>query len=28
MSKKLFVGNLDWGMTQEDLQAAFAEFGA
>lgn len=27
MAKKLFVGNLDWGMTTEDLRAAFASFG-
>lgn len=28
MAKKLFVGNLSWDMTNEDLQNAFAEFGA
>ena len=28
MSKKLFVGNLDWGTTEEELNALFAEFGA
>lgn len=27
MSKKLFVGNLDWNTSQEDLQAAFAAHG-
>ncbi len=27
MAKKLFVGNLDWGMTNEELQALFAEYG-
>ena len=27
MAKKLFVGNLDWGMTQEELQELFAEYG-
>jgi RNA recognition motif-containing protein len=25
--KKLFVGNLSWGLTNEDLQQLFAEFG-
>lgn len=28
MSKKLFVGSLDWGVTEEDLQQLFAPFGA
>jgi len=27
MAKKLFVGNLDWGMTQEDMQELFAQYG-
>lgn len=27
MAKKLFVGNLDWNTSQEDLQAAFAAHG-
>lgn len=27
MSKKLFVGNISWGVTDEALHAAFAEFG-
>ena len=27
MSKKLFVGNIDWNATPEDLQAFFAEVG-
>jgi len=27
MSKTLFVGNLDWGVTQEDLQQEFSKFG-
>jgi RNA recognition motif-containing protein len=27
MSKKLFVGNIDWGTTDEDLQRTFAEHG-
>jgi RNA recognition motif-containing protein len=27
MGKKLYVGNLSFDMTDEDLQAAFAEFG-
>ena len=27
MAKKLFVGSLDWGVTTEDLQQAFAQFG-
>ncbi|OGJ52307.1 RNA-binding protein [Candidatus Peregrinibacteria bacterium RIFOXYB2_FULL_32_7] len=28
MSKKLFVGNIDWGTTQEELTALFSEYGA
>ena len=28
MSKKLFVGNISWGVTDEQLQEAFASFGA
>ena len=28
MSKKLFVGNLSWGVSNESLAAKFAEFGA
>jgi len=28
MSKKLFVGNLDWGVKGEDLQGLFSEHGA
>ena len=28
MAKKLFVGNLDWGTTQEELQELFAAYGA
>ena len=28
MSKRLFVGNLDWGLTSEGLAQAFAMFGA
>ncbi|MBU1151904.1 RNA-binding protein [Patescibacteria group bacterium] len=27
MAKKLFVGNLDWATTDEELQALFAEYG-
>ncbi len=27
MAKKLFVGNLSWKMTNEDLYSVFAEFG-
>ena len=27
MAKKLFVGNLDWATTEDELQALFAEFG-
>lgn len=27
MSKKLFVGNLSWGLADADLEAAFSEFG-
>jgi RNA recognition motif-containing protein len=28
MSKKLFVGSLEWGVTSEDLQQAFGQYGA
>lgn len=27
MAKKLFVGNIEWGVTEEDLQALFAQHG-
>jgi RNA recognition motif-containing protein len=27
MSKKLFVGSLDWGTTEEELQQLFTQFG-
>jgi cold-inducible RNA-binding protein len=27
MAKKLFVGNIDWGSTDDDLQKLFSEFG-
>lgn len=27
MSKKLFVGNIDWGMTQDELKALFEQYG-
>lgn len=27
MSKKLFVGNLDWNATEDDLRAAFSPIG-
>lgn len=27
MAKKLFVGNLDWGLTEEELRELFSEFG-
>lgn len=27
MAKKLFVGNLDWGTTDEELQSLFAQYG-
>ena len=27
MSKKLFVGNIDWGTSEDDLRALFAEHG-
>lgn len=27
MSKKLFIGNLSWGISSEDLAELFAEFG-
>jgi len=28
MSKRLFIGNLSWNLSQEDLAAAFTDFGA
>lgn len=28
MSKKLFVGNIEWGVTQGDLQNLFSQYGA
>lgn len=28
MSKKLFVGSLDWGATEQDLQDLFSSYGA
>jgi cold-inducible RNA-binding protein len=28
MAKKLFVGNLSWGVSNDDLMAAFSEFGS
>ncbi|PIR93661.1 RNA-binding protein [Candidatus Falkowbacteria bacterium CG10_big_fil_rev_8_21_14_0_10_39_11] len=28
MSKKLFIGSLDWGVTSEDLNQTFSAFGA
>ncbi len=27
MSKKLFIGNIEWKTTEEELEAAFSEFG-
>lgn len=27
MSKKLFVGNIDWGATEDDLRALFSQYG-
>jgi len=27
MSKKLFVGNIDWGASDEDLNSLFSEYG-
>ncbi len=27
MSKKLFVGNIEWSITQEELQELFGQFG-
>lgn len=27
MSKKLFVGNIEWGVTDEELKNLFAEYG-
>lgn len=27
MSKKLFVGNIDWGTTDEQLQELFSQYG-
>ncbi|MCD4694475.1 RNA-binding protein [bacterium] len=28
MSKKLFIGSLDWGVTEQDLQDLFSSHGA
>ena len=28
MSKKLFVGNIEWGVSEEDLKKLFSEHGA
>lgn len=28
MAKKLFVGNIDWGSTEEDLNQLFSQHGA
>ena len=27
MSKKLFIGNIDWNATEDDLQKLFAQYG-
>ncbi|HEQ65487.1 MAG TPA: RNA-binding protein [bacterium] len=27
MAKKLFIGNIDWGTSEEDLKALFAQYG-
>lgn len=27
MSKKLFIGNIEWGATEEDLKTLFGEYG-
>lgn len=27
MSKKLYVGNIEWGVTEEELKSGFEEFG-
>ena len=27
MSKKLFIGNIDWGSTEDDLRALFSTYG-
>lgn len=27
MAKKLFVGNIDWGTTNEDLETLFGQYG-
>ena len=27
MANKLFVGNIEWGVTEEELQALFAKYG-
>lgn len=28
MSKKLFIGNIEWGVTDADLEKLFSEYGA
>lgn len=27
MSKKLFIGNIDWGATEDDLRTLFSKYG-